>query len=229
MVKSDAHGNGIRAILMQQERPIAYHNEALKVFTLTLSTYEKEMLAIIKAIQKWHPYLLKKPFIVQTDQRILKFLMEQRITTPTQVRWLPKLMGYQYSIEYKKSKNNCGADALSQQVDITCHAISLPRLNWRDILKEEVLIDHYYNRFPIAMQLLCYSCLQHDGIWFRGGRICLSPTSASLPVLLAKYHCSLVAGHFRYTRTLSGLKKDFYCPGMKASVINASNQIAPNH
>ena len=60
------------------------------------------MLATIKAIPKWRPYLMGKPFIVCTDQQILKFLIEQRITTPTQARWLPKFLGYDYVIQYKK-------------------------------------------------------------------------------------------------------------------------------
>ena len=60
------------------------------------------MLATVKAIPKWRLYLMDKPFIVCTDQQILKFLIEQRITTPTQARWLPKFLGYDYVIQYKK-------------------------------------------------------------------------------------------------------------------------------
>ena len=67
---------------MQQDRPITYYSEALNGSAPTFSTYEKEMLAIVKAIQNWRPYLLGKPFTVRTDQRSLKYLLEQRITTP---------------------------------------------------------------------------------------------------------------------------------------------------
>jgi len=98
IVESDACGIGISAILIQEDRSIAFYSEALKGSSLALSTYEKEMLAIVKAIRKWHTYLLGKPFIVRTDQRNLKYLLEQRITTPTQARWLPKIMGYDYTI-----------------------------------------------------------------------------------------------------------------------------------
>ncbi|KAL6340300.1 hypothetical protein AAG906_040737 [Vitis piasezkii] len=55
-------GIGLDAILTQQNRLVAYFSKTLKDSALTLSTYEKEMLAIVKAIKKWRPYLLGKPF-----------------------------------------------------------------------------------------------------------------------------------------------------------------------
>lgn len=82
MVGSDACGVRIGAILMQNNRPVGYFSEALKGSSLSLFTYEKEMLAIIKAIRKLWPYLLGKPFVVWADQRSLKYLLEQQITTP---------------------------------------------------------------------------------------------------------------------------------------------------
>ncbi|KAA8536795.1 hypothetical protein F0562_029273 [Nyssa sinensis] len=72
------------------------------------------MLAIVKAIRIWRPYLLGKRFIVRTDHQSLKYLLEQRITTPAQSRWLPKLLGYDYAIEYKKGPENQVVDSLSR-------------------------------------------------------------------------------------------------------------------
>jgi len=68
VIECDACGVGTGAVLSQNNHPIAYYSEALKGSTLTLSTYEKEMLAIVKSIKKWRLYLLSKPFIVRTDQ-----------------------------------------------------------------------------------------------------------------------------------------------------------------
>ncbi|RVW24893.1 hypothetical protein CK203_079475 [Vitis vinifera] len=71
----------------------ALHSSGTAGISLALSTYEKEMLVVVKAIKKWRPYLLGKPFTVRTDHRSLKYLLEQRITTPVQTRWLPKILG----------------------------------------------------------------------------------------------------------------------------------------
>ena len=106
VIECDVNGIRLGAILTQQNRPMAYFSEALKGSALALSAYEKEMLAIVKAIKKWHPYLLGKPFTVRIDQKSLKYLLEQRITTPAQTQWLPKILGYDYEIEYKRGLEN---------------------------------------------------------------------------------------------------------------------------
>ena len=65
-------------------------------------------------MQKWEQYLLGRPFIIKTDQKSLKHLLEQKITTPFQQFWLSKLMGFDYIIQYKSGAENTVADALSR-------------------------------------------------------------------------------------------------------------------
>jgi hypothetical protein len=78
-IECDASGIGLGAILLQQNQPIVYFSEALKGSALVLSTYKKEMLAIVKAIKKWRPYLLGKPFTVRTDHKSLKYLLDNEL------------------------------------------------------------------------------------------------------------------------------------------------------
>lgn len=82
------------AVLMQNSRPLAYFSKGLADKTLAKSTYEKELLALVLAIQHWWPYLLGCKFTVFTDQRSLKHLLKQRLTTPDQQNWLAKFLGY---------------------------------------------------------------------------------------------------------------------------------------
>lgn len=80
-IECDASRTGIGAVLMQEGQPIAFLSQALKGQALYLSTYEKELLSLVKAVQKWRPYLLGQPFKVKTDQQSLKFLLEQKVGT----------------------------------------------------------------------------------------------------------------------------------------------------
>lgn len=57
-VECDASSTGLRAILMQDQRPIAYFSKAISDKNLAKSTYEKEMMALALAIRHWIPYLL---------------------------------------------------------------------------------------------------------------------------------------------------------------------------
>lgn len=114
-IETDASGDGIGVVLTQQGKPIAYMSPALGITKKSWSTYAKEMLAIVEAIPMWRPYLFRRKFFVQTDQRSLKYFLDQCVATPEQQKWLAKLMGYDYEIIYRPNSENSVADALSHQ------------------------------------------------------------------------------------------------------------------
>ena len=75
-VETDACGTGIGAILQQDGHPIAFMSKSLCPKYQGLSTYEKEYLAVIAAVDQWRPYLQSAEFIIKTDQRSLVYLQE---------------------------------------------------------------------------------------------------------------------------------------------------------
>ena len=75
-IEADASDQGVGAVLIQAKKPIAFMSKALSDRNLSLSIYDKGMLAIVMAVQKWRPYVLGMHFKIKTDHHNLKFLMQ---------------------------------------------------------------------------------------------------------------------------------------------------------
>ena len=76
IIQCDAFGIGIRAVLIQHGRPIAYMSQVIHGNALQLSTYEKELMTLVLTVKKWRPYLLGHHFKIQTDHHSLKYLLK---------------------------------------------------------------------------------------------------------------------------------------------------------
>jgi hypothetical protein len=98
VLETDASNLGIGAVLLQDNHSIAYLSQSLNRTNQGRSTYEKECLAILLAVDKWRSYLQHREFIIRTDKRSLQHLGEQRLANSIQHRAFVKLMGLQYKI-----------------------------------------------------------------------------------------------------------------------------------
>ena len=80
---------------------------------------EKEALAIIFGIKKFHQYLFGRRFTLLTDHRPLSLLLGPKRGIPVLAasrlqRRAIQLSPYQYDIEYRASQSHVNADALSR-------------------------------------------------------------------------------------------------------------------
>ncbi|WVZ24709.1 hypothetical protein V8G54_003253 [Vigna mungo] len=202
-IECDASRGGVGAVLTQNKKPIAFFSKALSRGSLSKPIYEKELMALVLAIQHWRPYLVGRRFTVYTDQRSLRYLLEQRITTQNQQNWLAKLMGYEFGIVYKKGSTNRAADALSRKHEGEheggeLRAISRPFWpDFQEILKEveedtelQKVIENLRND-PNSKG--AYT-LENDRLHFKG-RLVIFAKSIWIPKLLEEFHVTKTGGH----------------------------------
>ncbi|XP_057990695.1 uncharacterized protein LOC110653932 [Hevea brasiliensis] len=76
-IECDTSGVGIGVVLMQEKRPIAYFSEKLHGAALNYSTYDKEMYALLRALETWQHYLWPKEFVIHSDHESLKHIKSQ--------------------------------------------------------------------------------------------------------------------------------------------------------
>jgi hypothetical protein len=143
VLEFDASRKGIGVVLMQEGRPLAFTSKQLSERNLGKPIYEKEMLAIMHAIDLWCPYLLGKCFQIKTDHQSLKYFLEQCISSPKQQKWVTNLSGYDYEIIYKKGKDNVVVDALSRKYEEEGSLFSLSFIvpDWLQVVRQEWLQD----------------------------------------------------------------------------------------
>ena len=224
-IQCDASGIGVGAVLMQQGRPLAYMSQAIHGKALQLSTYEKELMALVLAVKKWRSYLLGHNFKIQTDQQSLKYLLEQKMGTPLQQQWITKLLGYEFVVEYKQGKENKVADALSRKMEDQkegkLYAITAPANTWLEQLRTSYAIDPKLQQIIKNLEqgsLASQNYKQRDGLLFYKGRLYIPASKELREQILYLLHSSPQGGHSGFHKTLHRAKSEFYWEGMRKEV-----------
>jgi hypothetical protein len=197
---------------MQQGRPIAFYSHALGPKTSSQSTYHKEALAILQALKKWRHYVLGNHLIIKTDQQSLRYMITQRIIEGIQHKLLMKLVEFNYSIEYKKGKENKIADALSR-VDHSLSVISSAIPTWVADIEASYHSDSTYTDLIQYLSVNCEAAPHytlHSGILRFKGKICISKDDTLKTNILASLHSSVIGGHSGIRATLQRVKRLFH-------------------
>jgi hypothetical protein len=220
VVETDACSRGVGAVLLQNNHPLAFISKALGPRHLGLSTYEKECLAILLAIDKWRSYLQHSEFIIRTDQRSLAHLDDKRLTTPWQHKALTKLLGLTYKIVYKKGVENRVADALSRQIHEGTEellAVSQCTPIWMERIVQGYLQDPAATTRLAQLSVVSpqgnYSLMK--GIIHYKKRIWIGRNKHLQQDILQTLHSGPIGGHSGFHATYHRIKHLFAWPGMK--------------
>jgi RNase H-like domain found in reverse transcriptase/Integrase zinc binding domain len=91
---------------------VAYNSYQLNDAEKNYPVHEKELLAIIKAFEKWRSHLLGTHFKVFTDHQTLKYFQSQKEVSRQQMRWSIYMANFDYNITYIHGEENTAADTL---------------------------------------------------------------------------------------------------------------------
>ena len=155
VVHTDASPYGVGAVLSHlvegEEKPVSYASRALTVAERNYGHIEKEGLALVFAVKKFHHYLYGHHFTMLTDHKPLLGLFSETKGIPDRAaaritRWALLLAGYNYKLEYRAGKLNGNADALSrlplesEEGDITqpCVSVNMVELVNAPVTEEDV-------------------------------------------------------------------------------------------
>jgi hypothetical protein len=220
-VETNASDLGFGVVLMQEGHPISYLSKPIHGKIRALSTYEKECMVMLLAIEKWRPYMQGQHFIIKTNDRSLLFLIEQRASTKLQQIPMLKLMDLNFSIQYKKGSTNNVADALSRQPEQNeeVHSISIGIPSWLLRLQESYDSDPEAKKLLIELSLTAENVqgfnLKDGVIKFRD-KIWVGNNNLTQNHIMQALHSSAVGGHSGIQATYHRVNSMFAWPGLKA-------------
>ncbi|XP_075518285.1 uncharacterized protein LOC142552395 [Primulina tabacum] len=115
-VMCDASDTALGAVLGQKRdkwiHVIYYASMTLSAAQLNYATTEKELLAVVFALDKFKSYLIGIKVVVHTDHSALKYLMAMKDAKPRLIRWILLLQEFDLEIIDRKGTENQVADHL---------------------------------------------------------------------------------------------------------------------
>ena len=216
-LECDASGIGLGGVLLQEGKPVAYFSEKLSGPSLNYSTYDKELLALVRTLETWQHYLWPKEFVIHSDHESLKHIRSQAKLNRRHAKWVEFIESFPYVIKHKKGKENIIADALSRRYTM------LSQLDFKifglETIKEQYAHDNDFKDVLLNCQegKTWNRFVLTDGFVFRANKLCIPASSVRL-LLLQEAHGGGLMGHFGVKKTEDILAGHFFWPKMRRDV-----------
>lgn len=119
VLQTDTSGEGLGAVLVQvlggKEGVIAFASRGLSPAKTKYPAHKLEFLAFKWAVtDKFYDHLYGRRFSVLTDSNPLKYVMSSAKLDATGQRWVSRLAGFEFDVQYRRGQCNANADALSR-------------------------------------------------------------------------------------------------------------------
>ena len=218
-VFTDASLIGTGAVLMQDEKPVAYTSKKFTPAERNYHTTDHELLGAVRALSEWRCYLEGADVTIMTDHNSLVHLQTQPQLNRRQVRWLEFLSRFEPGLKWQyKPGKTLVADPLSRnpalcsccipKACVLCPSVILDSRPQHDLLtriKNAYASDTWLQENKAQFR-------RHQDLYLMANRIVV-PNSADLKTeLIQASHAPRYAGHRGIRKTLAELEKTFWWP-----------------
>ena len=229
-VVTDACNTGLGAVLLQNNRPVAFESRKFNSAEQRYTTTEQELLASVHAMTIWRCFLEglpKEQITLVTDHHPNTCLPTQPLLNRRQARWSELLQRYNFQWVYRPGRLNV-ADPVSRIPPSPTEASKMISYHLGAISRPNVQgIDHPV--WPPAEQLIkgyTIDCsisnqtglTQAHGLFYLGGRLVLPDALGIRQMVYHALHETPFAGHKGVNATSRLIKRDFYWPKMDTDI-----------
>ena len=120
-LETDASSHGLGAVILQDNKPIAYASRSLTPAQLNYAQIEKELLAIVFGCERFRQFLYGKEVQTHTDHKpLINVMNKPLLENPTRIqRLLLRLQCYNLKLQYVPGKDLHVPDMLSRACSVT--------------------------------------------------------------------------------------------------------------
>ena len=217
---TDASASALAAILLQKTEknhwaPIAYYSQTTNQAESRYHSYELEMLALVKSVERFHIYLYGVNFTAVTDCHALVYAINKANINPRIARWTLRLQNYTFKIIHREAKRMIHVDALSriisyiepmplekeleykQQLDPRLKIIA-DELQFRDDDKFELCQGLVYRKSPVSPKFVVPDSMVNN--------------------VIRVYHDNMA--HCGIEKTIQGISANYWFPSLRRKVID---------
>ena len=149
-IQCDASKKGLGAVLLQESKPVMHVSRALTEREQRYSNIERELLAIVFALERLNHYTFGRTITVQSDHQALQSIWEKSIITASpRLQRLLRLAHYDINIEFLGGKENVIADTLSRVCQLQSN-----NSNIRDSNIDVIAVHHITQNASVSMARL---------------------------------------------------------------------------
>src|ERR1700761_1442780 len=225
----DASGYAVGAVLLQRQvdnkrHPIGYYSATLTSAERNYDIYDLELLAIVKALRNWRPFLAGSPHKVKifSDHMNLQYWRDPRKISRQVAREVLELADYDYEIHHLKGKSNGRADALSRRPDYDQgerdneNITVLPKQVWARQTSAET---EGQDEGTIRRWIDPHHLKQIKGRWEKAGRKVITGDEEEQRRLVRNHHDPPAYGHPGIQKTVDLVQRHYWWPTLKKDVV----------